>query len=155
MARLVLFSWTDVEYGHLTAPDTLDKDLTVHRLHAAVGLKVFSGHFLDLEQPHFSKPPEGLEESAHFLISQAVGYTDTVSISNNETCPPQDLQVVGCVCDRLAGLMRERVHGAGSLAQEVQQLETRATAERLSDAGQLLVDGVLVLPGVAGHSSLA
>ena len=58
-----------------------------------------------------------------------------------------------CVGDRDGRLRRECFHGAGTLGQQLEQLESLGRRDGLADAGNLLIDAVLETAGASGHGT--
>jgi len=56
---------------------------------------------------------------------------------------PQDVQMVRGVGHRLPDLLRQRIHRARSLAEDVEDLQAGPARQGLPDPGELLVDGFL------------
>ena len=63
---------------------------------------------------------------------------------------PKRLEVLRCVGERQADLARERLDGAFSLGEQLQELEAVRARERLPDAGELRVQPILELTMTMG-----
>src|SRR5205823_5217508 len=96
----------------------------------------------------------GLADFADVWIPEAVMDKQSFFAAFDERRLAEYLEVLRRVGQRQLDLGRERVDGAFSLSEQLQQFETMRAGERLADTGELAVEAIFeITMGVGSHKS--
>ena len=152
MAGAVLLGRTDIEHGDLAALHAAQELVALDGLHRAALLEVLARDLVDLGEPRFREPAQRDEEPADLVVREAVLDVEALLLRVDESRGAQHLQVLRSVGDRDGRLLGERLDGARSLAEQVEQLEPLGRRDGLPEPRELLVDGVLEPPMGRRHT---
>lgn len=150
VARLELVGRPHVQNRDVIVAHQASQLLERHWLELVVIVHIQANHVLYVGEPAVAERLERAQETKNVVIRQAIVHVGPIATSLDEARLPKDAEMRARVLDRRRDVLGECFDGLFALAQEVEQLDPFWAGERVPDARELGVEGVLEL-SVAGH----
>jgi hypothetical protein len=143
-----------VDERHIACDQAAPKFFGRDGLECVPALKVRVGDLPDLGVAVATQGLEGEKECGHGFVSKAVPDVRAIAPGLDEARLPERAEVSTRILDCGRGLLGELFNGLLALAQEIQQLESLGARDRVTDPGELGVQGILEGAMVSGHRAL-